>query len=110
VLLSIAKWKDFAIGNSEHLCLTVVLLSIAKWKDFAMAIQSGIKNTKNAGCNFFVFLLSAVRRHEGGGKRPPELPLRNPSTVPIEKRPPANVRLNCHCEILPRCLLKKDHR
>ena len=41
-----------------------------------------------------MFLLSAVRGQEGGGKRPPELPLRNPSTVSIEKKPPVNVRLN----------------
>jgi len=63
-------------GNSARRLIVVDLLSIVKWKGFAtQAIQHGVKKEKLAGCQNFSFLPSGVRRQEGGGKRPAELPV-----------------------------------
>jgi len=75
MFLFITKWKGFRNGNSER-PLVLALFSKAKWEGFAtQAIQHGVKKEKLAGCQNFFFLPSAVRRQEGGGKRPAELPV-----------------------------------
>jgi len=69
--------------NVERLVVIAVLFLIAKWEGFAIGNSERHQKYEKCRMQFFVFLLSAVRRHEGGGKRPPELPLRNPFHVPI---------------------------
>ena len=68
MLLSIAKWDGFAI-ESGNFC---VILLTDKSKDYNENYSERHQKHKKCRMQFFVFLLSAERRQEGGVKRPPE--------------------------------------
>jgi len=76
--LNIALSKSFTTDNSVRLFSSYILDNqVGGFRN-----GNSERHQKHEKCRmqFFVFLLSAVRRQEGGGKRPPELPLRNPFT------------------------------